>query len=114
MTDRLAASVTHNGKVIRLPFPVMLEGDDSSRMVRVNNRLDPDVSVELPYFAACIYDHILAAEVASSSKGPAGVLHEMHAGTPELMTFVPCASIIREGVSWFQEHFPDAHLALLD
>lgn len=112
MTDMtLTSSVTHNELVIKLPFPVMLEGEDPSRLVTVNNRFDPDVSIELPYFAVCVYDHILGAEATSSQ---CAFLHEMHSEMTELMTFVPCTTVIRLGISWFREHFPDAHFALLD
>lgn len=113
MTANLTASVKHNGKDIQLPFPLMLEGDDLSRMVRVSNRVDPSVSVEIPYFAERVYDNILRAE-AESSKSPPGLLHEMQPDMPELMTFVPCDAIIRTGVAWFQQHFADAHFVLLD
>ena len=82
-------------------------------MVTVYTGLNPNVSTQLPHFAACVYHNILGAK-ATSSGTRTECPHRMHTEMTEIMTFVPCHAIIRTGVAWLQEHFPDACSALLD
>ena len=80
--------INWQGKEYRIPFDLDLE-IDKNQVIDVPNRFSGE-KASLPWFAVAVYDLIMGAERLEDY------------------------NTVRQGLTWFQKHFPNEYMTLLD
>ena len=80
--------INYEGKEYRIPFDLDLE-IDKNQTIDVANRFSGETA-SLPWFAVAVYDLIMGAERLEDY------------------------NTVRQGLTWFQKHFPNEYMTLLD
>ena len=91
----------YKGKKYPLPFLIAKE-TLTTEMEKVRNPFSGE-SVELPAFAAAVYDVIMGSNMIAEK-------HDSKVGSgsaPEWKT-------VRKGLDWFRRHFAEEYMVLLD
>jgi hypothetical protein len=81
--------INWQGKEYRIPFDVDLTLDSKDKLIEVPNRFSGETA-SLPWFAVAVYDLIMGAERLEDY------------------------NTVRQGLTWFQKHFPNEYMTLLD
>ena len=81
-------TITYNNKKMKLPY-TLTAGETSTEMVTRQNPFSGQ-SIELPEFAAVVYDTIIGAEM----------FHDY--------------DTVRAGLNWFKQHFAAQYMVVLD
>ena len=87
------------------PFPVDLDMYESDEEYVVANRFTGQ-KVTLTPTATAVYDVIMGAEQVATSMSRGN--EQMSHGENELW------KIVRKGLAWFREHYPEEYMAVLD
>jgi hypothetical protein len=96
--------IEYNNKKIKLPFVVK---SHSTAMVKRTNRLSGQ-SIDLPGFAACVFDYIMYMTEVTEAKDRQ---------TNQPLGFSDNQDdwqIVRNGLDWFKQHFAKEYMVLLD
>ena len=96
--------IKYNGKKIKLPFVVK---SHSTAMVTRKNRFSGQ-SIDLPGFAACVYDYTMFMSEATEAKD------RQTNQTPGFSEHQDDWQIVRNGLDWFRQHFAKEYMVLLD
>ena len=80
--------IKYNDKEYKLPFAVGLS-DDPTTMETIANRFSGE-EVQLPQFAAAVYDTIIGAE------------------------YLEDYDTVRRGLTWFRQYFAKEYMTILD
>jgi len=96
--------IKYNGKKIKLPFVVK---SHSTAMVTRTNRFSGQ-SIDLPGFAACVYDYTMFMSEATEAKD------RQTNQTPGFSEHQDDWQIVRNGLDWFRQHFAKEYMVLLD
>ena len=96
--------ITYNDKKIKLPFVVK---SHSTAMVKRTNRFSGQ-SIELPGFAACVFDYIMYMTEVTEAKD------RQTNQTPGFSEHQDDWQIVRNGLDWFKQHFVKEYMVLLD
>ena len=96
--------IEYKGKKIKLPFVVK---SHSTAMVTRTNPFSGQ-SIDLPGFAACVYDYTvymnhMAEEKDSATGQPPGISEHQDDW-----------QVVRNGLDWFRQHFAKESMVLLD
>ena len=96
--------IEYKGKKIKLPFVVK---SHSTAMVTRTNPFSGQ-SIDLPGFAACVYDYTvymnhMAEEKDSATGQPPGISEHQDDW-----------QVVRNGLDWFRQHFAKEYMVLLD
>ena len=97
-------TITYKEKKIKLPFVVK---SHSTAMVKRTNPFSGE-SIDLPGFAACVYDYTIqknheAEELDAATTQPLGFSDNQD----EWQT-------VRNGLDWFRQYFAKEYMVLLD
>jgi len=96
--------IEYNGKKIKLPFVVK---SHSTAMVKRTNPFSGQ-SIDLPGFAACVYDYTVYMNHMAEEKDAATNQ------TPGFSDNQDDWQIVRNGLDWFRQHFAKEYMVLLD
>ena len=96
--------IKYNGKKIKLPFVVK---SHSTAMVTRTNRFSGQ-SIDLPGFAACVYDYTMFMSEATEAKD------RQTNQPPGFSEHQDDWQIVRNGLDWFRQHFAKEYMVLLD
>ena len=99
-------TITYNNKKMKLPY-TLTAGETSTEMVTRQNPFSGQ-SIELPEFAAVVYDKTielnLAAERKDAATGqPAGISEHQKDWQK-----------VRDGINFFRRYFAEQYMVLLD
>ena len=96
--------IEYNNKKIKLPFVIK---SHSTAMVTRTNPFSGR-SIDLPGFAACVYDYTVHMNHMAEEKDIATNQ------TPGFSDNQNDWQIVRNGLNWFQQYFPKEYMVLLD
>tara|TARA_R100001244_G_scaffold14407_2_gene16022 strand:- start:540 stop:833 length:294 start_codon:yes stop_codon:yes gene_type:complete len=96
--------IYYNNKKIKLPFVVK---SHSTVMVKRTNRFSGQ-SIDLPGFAACVYDYTIYMSELTEEKDRATNQ------TPGFSDNQDDWQIVRNGLNWFKKYFAEEYMVLLD
>ena len=96
--------IEYKNKKIKLPFVVK---SHSTVMVTRTNPFSGQ-SIDLPGFAACVYDYIIYMNHMAEEKDAATNQ------TPGFSDNQDDWQIVRNGLDWFRQHFAKEYMVLLD
>jgi len=96
--------IEYKNKKIKLPFVVK---SHSTAMVTRTNRLSGE-SIDLPGFAACVYDYTMYMVELTEEKD------RLTNQTRGFSDNQDDWQIVRNGLDWFRQHFAKEYMVLLD
>ena len=97
-------TIIYKDKKYKLPFVVK---SHSTAMVKRTNPFSGQ-SIDLPAFAACVYDYTIYKNLKAE---------ELDAATNQPLGFSDNQDewqIVRNGLDWFRQHFAKEYMVLLD
>jgi len=96
--------IKYNNKNIALPFK--FEGENKSHSTEMVTRRNPfsGQSIELPAFAAAVYDYTISSNLRAEREDAA---HNEWGYSQHWAT-------VRRGIDWFRRHFAKEYMVLLD
>jgi len=97
-------TINYNNKKYKLPFVVK---SHSTAMVKRTNRLSGQ-SIDLPGFAACVYDYTMFMSEATEAKD------RQTNQTPGFSDNQDDWQIVRNGLDFFRRYFAKEYMVLLD
>ena len=95
--------IKYKDKNIALPFN--FGGESKSTSTEMVNRTNPfsGQSIELPGFAAAVYDYTISSNLKAEREDAA-----------EFMGYSQHWATVRRGLDWFRRHFAKEYMVLLD
>jgi len=97
-------TIIYKDKKYKLPFVVK---SHSTAMVKRTNRLSGQ-SIDLPGFAACVYDYTMFMSEATEAKD------RQTKQTPGFSDNQDEWQIVRNGINFFRQYFAKEYMVLLD
>ena len=98
--------IEYKGKKLKLPYDLK-DGELSTEMVTRQNPFSGE-SIQLPEFAAVIYDHVIQLNLKAESKDRAT---NQKSGLSDNQDDW---QLVRNGLDWFRQHFAKQYMVLLD
>jgi len=98
--------IEYKNKKLKLPYDLK-DGELSTEMVTRQNPFS-GVSIQLPEFAAVIYDHVIQLNLKAESKDRAT------GQPPGISEHQDDWQLVRNGIDFFREHFAREYMVLLD
>jgi len=97
-------TITYKDKKYKLPFEIK---SHSAAMVKRTNGLSGE-SIELPGFAACVYDYTMYKTMEAER------LDALDGVTPGFSDNQDEWQIVRNGINFFRQYFAKEYMVLLD
>ena len=98
--------ITYNKKTIKLPYN-LADSEVSTEMVTRQNPFSGQ-SIELPEFAAVVYDNVVELNLKAERKDAAT------GQPPGISEHQDDWQKVRNGLDWFRQHFAKEYMVLLD
>ena len=98
--------VKYKGKKLKLPYDLK-DGELSTELVTRQNPFSGE-SIQLPEFAAVIYDHVIQLNLKAEHKDRATNQ------APGISEHQDDWQLVRNGLDWFRQHFAREYMVLLD
>ena len=98
--------ITYKNKKLKLPYD-LTAGETSTEMVTRQNPFSGE-SIQLPEFAAVIYDHIIRLNLKAEIKDKAMGME------PGFSDNQNDWQLVRNGLDFFRRHFAKEYMVLLD
>ncbi len=98
--------ITYNKKTIKLPYN-LADSEVSTEMVTRQNPFSGQ-SIELPEFAAVVYDNVINLNLKAEMKDKAMGME------PGFSDNQDDWQKVRNGLDWFRQHFAKEYMVLLD
>ena len=98
--------ITYKNKKLKLPYD-LAAGETSTEMVTRQNPFSGE-SIQLPEFAAVIYDHIIRLNLKAEIKDKAMGME------PGFSDNQNDWQLVRNGLDFFRRHFAKEYMVLLD
>ena len=98
--------ITYNKKTIKLPYN-LADSEVSTEMVTRQNPFSGQ-SIELPEFAAVVYDNVVELNLAAERKDAAT------GQPPGISEHQDDWQKVRNGLDWFRQYFAKEYMVLLD
>ena len=98
--------IEYKGKKLKLPYDLK-DGELSTELVTRQNPFSGQ-SIQLPEFAAVIYDHVIQLNLKAERKD---------AATGQALGFSEHQNDwqkVRDGLGWFRQYFAKEYMVLLD
>ena len=99
-------TITYNNKKMKLPY-TLTAGDTSTEMVTRQNPFSGQ-SIELPEFAAVVYDKTIELNLKAERKDAAT------GQPPGFSDHQKDWQLVRDGIDFFRRHFAKEYMVLLD
>ena len=99
-------TITYNNKKIKLPY-TLTAGETSTELVTRQNPFSGQ-SIQLPEFAAVIYDKCLELNIAAERKDTAT------GQPPGISEHQKDWQKVRDGINFFRRYFAEQYMVLLD
>ena len=98
--------ITYKNKKLKLPYDLK-DGELSTELVTRQNPFSGQ-SIELPEFAAVIYDHVIRLNLKAEMKDKAMGME------PGFSDNQDDWQIVRNGINFFRQYFAKEYMVLLD
>ena len=98
--------IEYKGKKLKLPYDLK-DGELSTEMVPRQNPFSGE-SIQLPEFAAVVYDHVIHLNLKAERKDAAT------GQPPGISEHQDDWQLVRNGLGWFRQHFAREYMVLLD
>ena len=99
-------TITYNNKKMKLPY-TLTAGETSTEMVTRQNPFSGQ-SIELPEFAAVVYDKTIDLNLAAERKAAAT------GQPPGISEHQKDWQKVRDGINFFRRYFAEQYMVLLD
>ena len=98
--------INYKNKKLKLPYDLK-DGEVSTEMVTRQNPFSGE-SIQLPEFAAVIYDHVIQLNLKAERKDRATNQ------APGISEHQDDWRLVRNGINFFRQHFAKEYMVLLD
>ena len=99
-------TINYKNKKLKLPYD-LTAGETSTEMVTRQNPFSGQ-SIQLPEFAAVIYDNVIQLNLKAERKDAAT------GQQPGFSDNQDDWQLVRDGIFWFRQHFAKEYMVLLD
>ena len=103
---RIMTKINYNNKKMKLPY-TLTAGEMSTELVTRQNPFSGQ-SIQLPEFAAVIYDHIIRLNLKAERKDSAT------GQPPGISEHQDDWQLVRNGLNFFRQYFAKEYMVLLD
>ncbi len=98
--------IQYKGKKLKLPYDLK-DGELSTELVTRQNPFSGQ-SIQLPEFAAVVYDHVIQLNLKAEMKDKAMGME------PGFSDNQDDWQLVRNGLDWFRQYFAREYMVLLD